>query len=82
MFYGQGRQSGDCGVCIHLGSLAVGTSCNELSKEGGHSWPPIVLLHLVKSSEEPFMSSSGGIMERFYSVMACRLRNVEAMFEV
>ena len=66
MFDGQRRKSGYCGVCVHLGRLAISTSGDELTKEGGHSWPPIVLLHSVKSLEEPFMSSTGGFVERFY----------------
>ena len=51
------------GVSVDLGHLAIGTSQNELTEESGHSWPPVVFLHSVKSSEEPFMSSGGGVME-------------------
>ena len=66
VFNGQRRKSRDGGVCIYFGRLTVSTSRNELSEEGGHSWPPIVLLHAVESAEEPFMPSSRGGMEGLY----------------
>ena len=66
MFDGQRRKSGYSGVCVHLGHLTISTSQDEFVEKGGHSWPPIVPVHSVKHSEEPFMSSSRGVVERFY----------------
>ena len=82
MFNGQRRKSGYSGVCVHLGRLTIGASRNELPEEGGHSWPPIVLLHSVKSSEEPFMPSGRGVVKCFDEVMMCGFRDVQAMFKV
>ena len=63
VFDGQRGESGYRGVCIHFGCLAVSTSRDKLSKEGGHSRPPIVSLHPVKGLEESFMSPGGGFVE-------------------
>ena len=82
MFDGQRRKSGYGGVCVHLGCLTISTSRDELAEKGGHSWPPIVSLHVMKRSEEPFVSSGRGVMERPYKIMACELRDIEAVFEV
>ena len=82
MFYGQRRKSGYRGVCVHLGHLTIGASRDELAEKGGHSWPPIVLLHSVERAEEPFMSSNRGVVEGLYQVVACRLWDIEAMFEI
>ena len=66
MFDSQRGKSGCRGVCVNLGRLAISTSGDEFVKEGRHPWPPIVLLHAMESSEEPFMASGGGVMEGFY----------------
>ena len=77
----KGESLGTVG-CVHLGHLAIGTSCDELVEEGGHPRPPIVLLHSVKSLEESFMSPGRRLMERSHQVIASGFRDVEAMFEV
>ena len=59
-FNSQRGKSGHCGMSVYLGHLAVSTSQDELSEEGRHSRPTIVPLHLMKSSEEPFMSPGSG----------------------
>ena len=82
VFDGQRGESGYRGMGVHLGRLAVGTSRDKSVKKGRHSWPPIVLLHLVKSSEESFMASSRGLVEQSYQIMASRLRNIETVFEI
>ena len=82
MFNSQRGKSGYCRVCVYFGRLAIDTSRDEFAEEGGHSWPPIVFLHAMESSEEPFMSSSRGVMERFYEIVSSRFRNVEAVFEI
>ena len=81
-FDSQRGESRHHGVCIYLGHLAVGASQDKLPEEGGHSWPPIVLLHPMKSSEEPFVSPGGGFMERLYQVVVGQFRDVEAVFEI
>ena len=63
MFNGQGGKSGYGGVCVYFGHLTIGTSRDEFAEKGGHSWPPIVSLHSVERSEEPFVSSSRGVMK-------------------
>ena len=60
---GQRGQSRYCGMSVYLGCLAVSTSCNEFAEEGRHPWPPVVPLHAMESSEEPFVTSGGGVME-------------------
>ena len=69
-------------MCICFGDLAVGTSQDKSLQEGGHSWPPIVLLHLVGRAEESCMSPSRGFMESFYEVMAFQFGDIELVFEV
>ena len=60
---GQRGESRYCGMGVHLGHLAIGTSCEEFSEKGRHPWPPIVFLHSVKSSEETPMPPGRGLVE-------------------
>ena len=69
-------------MSIHLGCLTISAAGDELSEEGRHSWPPVVLLHLVESVEEPFMSPGRGLMEGLYYVMAGQFWDIESIFEI
>ena len=60
VFDGQRGESGYRGMGVHLGRLAVGTSRDEFAKKHRHPQPPVVLLHPVEGSEEPFMSPGRG----------------------
>ena len=53
-------------MSVNLGRLAIGTSRDVLPEKGGHSRPPIVFLHAVEGSKEPFVTSGGRVMEGFH----------------
>ena len=59
----QRGESRHCGMSVYLGCLTVGTSRNKSAEVGRHPRPPVVLLHAMESSEEPFVTPGGGVME-------------------
>ena len=61
-----GENIGEEKLGYSLGVNVFCTGADELAKKGGHSWPPIVLLHAMESSEKSFVTSSGGVMEGLY----------------
>ena len=67
---------------VYFCSLAVDTTCDKILQECEHPWPPIVLLHLVKCAEEPFMPPSRELVEGRNEVRAGWFRDVKPMFEV
>ena len=62
--------------------LANSTACDEFSDEGGHSWPPIVLLQKRDSADISAVGTSEGLVDAFYEGVSGRFGNVEARFVI